>query len=541
MERSVFNRWLRVLFIGAFAVQAASAGLRPAHGYTPQSPEVTKAVARGIKFLESDAAKDRRLGARALIGLALLKHGASSGHPKVVEAVQEIRTALSNVDDPAKFNADIYSTGLSIIFLVTLDAGKYSPEIKALQQSLLARQKSHGGWGYPAKKTGDTSMTQYGVLSAWEAKQAGYPMPLESIEAVTIWLLKTQDPSGAYSYQGTVSDTFQPVAQIAKDIRHSMVAAGLGSLYICADMLGMVKPARKDDDLPSALKELKSKKETGPLTTRIDPRLVREAQARGNRWMAENYKINPGGWICYYLYALERYCSFREAAEGKSDKEPKWYNDGVRYLIDSQASDGHWHTQASPTADTAFAVLFLLRSTKKSIQHARGLGAGTLVGGRGLPRDTSRVELRQGKVVPRPLLGPAEALLAALNDSSGSKTAEAIEALAELPPKQSRVLVNKHKEKLRQLVAGRAPEARIAAVRALGRTGDLNHVPTLIYALTDPDPEVVRQARDALRRISRRFGGFGLPDEPSQAERTEVIEKWKAWYLAIRPDAVFED
>jgi hypothetical protein len=77
------------------------------------------------------------------------------------------------------------------------------------------------------------------------------------------------------------------------------------------------------------------------------------------------------------------------------------------------------------------------------------------------------------------------------------------------------------------------------AVRALGRQDKLENVPVLIHALTDPDPRVVKAARDALRLISRKVDGFGLPDGPSADERESVIKKWKTWYRSVRPDAVF--
>ena len=109
---------------------------------------------------------------------------------------------------------DIYSTGLSIIFLISYDPDQYRAEIDALLQALLYKQKTHGGWGYPDEPTGDTSMTQYGVLSVWEARQRGFQIPQQPIQAVTRWLLRTQDPSGAWGYQGIVSPTFQPVPPV---------------------------------------------------------------------------------------------------------------------------------------------------------------------------------------------------------------------------------------------------------------------------------------------------------------------------------------
>jgi len=516
------------------------------NAYTPESPEVKQIVDRGILFLESNAADDSRMGAMALVGMVMLKHGKKPDHPRVAEAVKEIQKRLRDYD-PAKLNSDIYSTGLAAIFLITLDPSQYSSEIECLIQSLQIRQKDHGGWGYPERHTGDTSMTQYGVLSAWEAKQAGFNVPVESIERVATWLLRTQDPSGAFGYQGRISSSFAPVAQ--DGVRHSMAAAGLGSVYICADMLGfVVRQEEVDDGLPPALKEIKQKEpadDVKKLETRIDARLFRETQARGNRWFAEKYKIDPDQWTYYYMYALERYMAFRDLAEGKvgkrAEKEPAWYNDGVRFLTKTQQEDGSWVGKAKPTPDTSFALLFLLRSSKKSIDKARNFGDGTMVGGRGLPKETTRVEVRMGSVVAKPLLGPAEQLLAVLESRENPDYHKAVDLLAELPTQEAAKIVGKHKEKLRRLAADRDPEARMAAVRALGRTRDFDNAPTLIYALTDPDRTVVIEARDALRRLARKPVGFGLPQKWNESDRRTAIRAWKQWYLAVRPDTEFEN
>jgi hypothetical protein len=535
----------------------AAAGLAA----TPESPEVQEAVAKAVKFLESDRANDGRLGAKALVGMVLFKNGANPNHPRIVAAVQAIKQAVGALKPVEKNDAgqvirpaapgeavsqpiDIYSAGLSVIFLCTVDPSQYGPEIQALLDYLQTVQKDQGAWGYPSganAATCDTSMTQYGALSAWEATQVGFRVPTESIERVMIWLLKTQDPSGQYGYQGHVSDSFKPVAQ--KDMRPSMTAAGMGSLYICADLLGLLERVeRRNDGLPPALTEVKPEEQKGQKAkTRIDPALVQAAMSRGDHWLGAHPTVNPPQWTFYYLYALERYQSFHEETEGKIQKEPKWYNDGVRYLIKSQNENGSWKSNSGEVPSTCFGALFLLRSMKKSIERARNYGAGTLVGGRGLPKETSRVEVRNGKVVPKLLLGSAEKLLAALDDPDDPQYAKAVNALSALAPKQAETLAAKHRQKLQELAGNRSPEARIAAVRALAASGDLDNVPTLIYALGDPEPAVMLQARDGLRRISRKFDGFGLPDHPSQIRRNEVIEKWKAWYRSIRPDAELED
>ena len=82
-------------------------------------------------------------------------------------------------------------------------------------------------------------MTQYAVLSSWTAKHAGFNVPMESVEAVAEWLLKTQDPSGGCGYQGKPGGIRALVPQ--DEVRPSMTAAGSGSLYICASFLGMTQ------------------------------------------------------------------------------------------------------------------------------------------------------------------------------------------------------------------------------------------------------------------------------------------------------------
>jgi hypothetical protein len=162
-----------------------------------------------------------------------------------------------------------------------------------------------------------------------------------------------------------------------------------------------------------------------------------------------------------------------------------------------------------------------------------------MIGGRGLPKETGRAEVRQGKVVAKPLLGPAEEMFTALESTDSPEFREAVQLLAELPSQQAAMIVGKHADTLRRLAGDRSPEVRLAAVRSLAKTRDLDNVPTLIYALTDPDPVVMRAARDTLRRLARRPAGFGLSDRPTEADRRTAIKAWKQWYLAIRPNAEF--
>ncbi|MFH1267142.1 MAG: HEAT repeat domain-containing protein [Planctomycetota bacterium] len=527
------------------ALLAVAFSARLANAYTPESPEVEQLLNGAIQFLVKKGGSDTRLGAQALVGMALLKHGESAGHPGIVQAVATIQNVVNRAADPASMQIDneIYSGALSVIFLSMLDPNRYRSEIESLLRFLETKQKPQGPWGYPSPHNfaalGDTSMTQNVVLCYWEATQAGFQIPVAMLDSVTTWFVRVQDPSGGFGYQGRVPDAAGLAPQ--SEIRPSMTTAGLGSLYILSDLLHLDKPAPEEDDgLPPALTEVKKEKPRS--RSRVDARLVQQALGRGIRWMEANYTINQGQSNFYYLYALERYHSFRDAAEGRTVAEPQWYNDGVRLLKESQDRDGSWTgSRSGAVPDTAFAALFLMRSTKKSIEHKRSLGDGTLIVGKGLPRHLAGLTVLRGNVVAKPQLASLDKVLASLDDATSPQYAEALEVLAELPSEEAGDLVAKHLKMLQELAGDASAEARLAAVRALGKQRNLDHVPTLIYALTDPDPVVVREARNGLRRISRKFRGFGLPDEPTELERHAAKRNWQAWYRAIRPDAELED
>ncbi len=543
------RRWRPVGSLGPASTlgprSALGVWLSPALAVTPDSPEVKAVIKKAIKYLET-APPHGELGGKCLVGLVFVKAGEGEDHPQVKLAIDACKQVTAG--DAKAIRDSIYSTGIAIIFLCNLNPSKYQGEIRKLMDSLDVRQKPVGGWGYPTDnkdfgKTGDTSMTQYGVLSNWEVSKLGLRMSLDSVEQVTNWLLRTQDPDGNFGYQGREGENGKLVKQ--DSARNGLSAAGMGSLYLCADMLHLIEAGPElDPNLPAALKPVRKAGKVKPLTNKVDPKAMRRALERGNSWMRKNYKIDPDGFTHYYLYALERYESILESVEGKVVKEPKWYNDGFAYLRKTQAKDGSWKSGAGEVPDTAFGILFLLRSMKKSIERAKTYGEGTLAVGRGLPSNVQEVELRGAQIVGK--LGglTAEQMLRVLEQPDEPGHA----ALAANPDELVRVLKSADTgeraepiARLRALAGAGGPEARAAAVHVLGRLRDLDSVPTLIYALDDPDPRVVREADGALVLASRRLAGERLPDVPSRAARQAAVERWKRWYLAVRPDAQFKN
>jgi len=538
-----------VLAVGALLACVWPFYLAPAatyaQGLSPQSPEVKAAVAKAVKFLATQQAESESLGGRCLKALALIKADQPASHPDIESAVKLAQKAASEKD--RNVQVDNYQASLPIILLASIDAEKYSGDIAKLLEMLLAQQKPNGSWGYSDRPSGDIPRTQYAVLALWEASHAKVEAPLAAWEGVTNFLLRCQDPRGGYGYQARDpgKDTLIPQT----DITPTRTAAGVGSLYICQDYLRLGAAGASSSDKSAALRRVEDpnkKEKPGPRTQNISTARLDDTQKRADSWFESNYNPKPDsephGYTCYYLYALERYESFREIIRGGSGSQSAdWYEDGARYLLSSQGEDGSWKgesTHLKPMHDTALATLFLVRSTQQALNRA---GSGTLVGGRGLPQSTSDVRLEGGRVAARPLTGPAEQLLTLMGDPSSPDQLAAIEGFRDLLREGDEEVVNKHAERLKEMAGGADPEARIAAVEALARISNLDNVPTLIYALTDPDGRVVVKAVDGLRRISRKFSGFGVDEGLSEAARGALVERWKEWYLSIRPDANFEE
>src|SRR5204863_5072818 len=88
------------------------------------------------------------------------------------------------------------------------------------------------------------------------------------------------------------------------------------------------------------------------------------------------------------------------------------------------------------------------------------------------------------------------------------------------------------------LIDGNFSERR-SAIKVLATDDNLDNAPLLIFALSDPDMEVVRGAEAGLRRISRRLASAEIPENSSKEDRDKRIETWKTWYRNLRPDAIF--
>jgi hypothetical protein len=534
---------LALALLASLAI-VAGLGDSVAWGVTPESPEVKAVVEKALKYLATGS--DDRLGAQCLLAMAFTKNGRPKDDPLVKRAVDLCEDRAKEMK-----NEDNYSLGCAVIFLCELDPEHYKGLIEKYLREILGRQMKNGPWSYPDYQTGDTSQTQYAVLGMWMAQRHGIAVPQRAVEGVAGWLLRTQDVGGGgWAYQGTDPGNKQRIAQ--EGTTHSLTAAGLGSLYICADLLEITEVPvvdKTESNVPSVLREVgepKKPKKTGRgISQVIDAGSVREAMGFGNQWFQKNGKRVPSDWEHYFMYAYERMRSYQELANGKAEKEPAWYNDGFARLKKTQQSDGSWNGQDNPTVATCFAVLFLSRSSRKSIAKVvTDWGEGILIGGMGLPPSTADIQERDGKVVEVKLTGSIDELLRIVEDKDNpnlSRIAESSDGFtldSDVAKRAGQI------DRLRALVSGGTYQSRLVAVRTLGKIREFDNVPLLIYALTDPDLNIVREADRGLRFISRKLHGVGLPDAPTlptQQQLRDVQASWKAWYKSIRPEAEFLD
>ncbi|HEX5102293.1 MAG TPA: prenyltransferase/squalene oxidase repeat-containing protein [Pirellulaceae bacterium] len=525
--------------------------IEASHAYTPDSPEIKHIIERGMEYLQGSFASEYRLGGKCLIGLCFWKTGRPIDHPAIQAAIKKCR------DDEGRKHDQMYDPSIAAIFLCEMEAAQ--PELHDLAEvylkKVLSKQKQHGGFGYDGMQTGDTSQTQYASLALWMAAHHGHQVPNEAVERLAGWLVRTQDPTGTWSYQGNDPGVFQRVQQNPSDRRLSLHVGGAGAMYIVADLLGLTSAAQPEAErkLPPALRAV-GKEDDDKRAPRkhlvlklFDAQLVRRALADGDQFFAKNYAINPAHQLHYYLYGLERYQSFRELAAGREEAEPKWYNEGCEMLMSTQQSTGAWPASGDNTViSSTFALLFLARSSKKSFAGIPSLSDGVLLGGMGLPKNTADIVERDGKLVETPLAGSIDELLALIEKPNAP-----LDQL--IDPTQPLALdgdVTKRAgqiTKLRALVSAGDFNTRLLAVKTLGRARQLDSAPILIYALTDPisqtnpDLRIILEADRGLRFLSRKFGGVGLPSDPKPQDIQTAIKAWKDWYKSIRPDAEFLD
>lgn len=515
----------------------------PAGALLPTSPRVKSLLNAGLDTLEKVpfiGTNGSQLGSKCLVGLALHKAGRTDS-PRIQEAID---ACVRQAGEAASYDTT-YNQGLAAVFLSEVSPRKNRATLQQYLNLLMSRQMPHGGWGYSNELSGDTSQTQYVALALWHAHQVGLDVPGPKAKKLIDWLNRTQSQEGGWGYKGIVAKGSELSPQ--NGVTSTLTAAALASLMIGADLHGLLNTGSlavagdmhaEGGELPPSVRRVRDRVAVGSKLSPdgVDWGRVVAALKQGEGWIDSMYLGKPSGAYPFYeLYAIERFQSFREARQGSFDPEPPWYESGIDYLEGAQSQPGTWNSGCGVPADTAFAVLFMLRATQKSL--SRGIGEGAMVSGRGLPQNLASATLKNGQViVEMDAVGVGEFLAMMERGESDRLDALAADPAALVVGDVSRA----DAERLAQALKDDDPELRLLAARALGRSGSLDSVPALLYGMTDPDRRVALAARDGLRFLARRPKGYGMPDQFTDDQRYLSIEEWKRWYQRIRPEAIIE-
>lgn len=555
LERKRPKRLWHLVFGVIAGLWIAPLGL--AADYHPEHPVVVEMVNRAVDYLTSNIGNTGVFYPRAgggefiLAGYAVAKTGHDASHPVVARGLQaglELAAQLPGMQQK-QFNERItYEASVTVLLLAAVDPDRYRQQLVVIRDWLLQHQRPYGGFGYLADfraATGDTSQTQYCMLALWTLERAGIEVPNDRILRLLQWMALIQQPSGGWAYQ---SGPTGPGDQTG--MGHSMTAAGMGATLLAADALGAFgrRGAESDggsDGLPRAFRRVLAKTAPGAAASLggEDKRRMDASLDAAIRWYQTNNYRRPSGadWFYYLRYSEERMHALLEIRRGQPERSPAWYNAGVEELRGFQASNGGFgvndRDHTSPGVCTAFAILYLIRSTQQSIGQ---MSEGLLFGGYSLPKDVSQVRQVGEGLVDANALSSIEDALELLEGRQVHEVQAAMrQASLRLPtePQQR----NLQLDRMARLLASPDPEVRRLAALWLGRGDRLQDAPVLIQALLDRDAEVARQADAALCSLSRRIGGRQLRgDEPLDDERRQAAwDEWQQWYQRIDPEHRF--
>jgi len=514
--------------------------------HEPGDAVVQPMVDAAVGYLKGTA--DGTWEQETLIGYALLKAGMPKDDPRVVRSVNKVVKRINEGlagNDPSS----TYAPALAVMLLCEVDDKAFRPQIQACLDLLASRQIENGGFAYYQQTIADVSQTQYACLAFWTADRHDFQVNPNIGKRALEYLVRSQSPDGGYSYQGMIINDNR--------VTPSMSAGGGGTLYIIAAWLGYgedeaaVRRRPEEEGLPRSVRLVvvdesgQPQGRAGGKKIEINEGALRSAQGRSNGWFNNNFSVRIAGeWQYYYLYGYERFASFVEASSGKVDASPQWYDDGVEFMRGQQAANGSFDSQADQgqgepaSIHTAFAILFLVRSTKKSLD-AGAWSDGRLLGGQGLS-DDAKLAMRGGRLVTLEAERSVADLQGLLDADTGDtnfgdlQSIDAITFTTDDPQALGEQL-----SLVRSWVAHRNFDVRWLAAKALGKVQDLDNVPSLLFLMTDPAEDVVRMANESLRRISRKFDDpkFDLGTEFQRAKADEVRNRWIEWYLSVRPGA----
>lgn len=552
--------------------------------YTPEHPEVRAMCDKAMRLLtQSTLVGGPRLsGITALRGLAVLQYHkrynqrVPKDDPFLKLAVDHIVSQFPNAGGDILNEQEMYYPCLAMILLAEYDSQKYKSEINAILNMIKDRQTGFGAHSYKRERdSGDTSQTQFVALALVVAKAHGFEIDVEVARRSLDWFVRSQKQDGTWVYKPRFNAP-NPNGLGGGSPSLSMQAAGLGSVYLLADVLQLFRrtktinaSAAGSEGLPGTVRvyvkpaEGETRKfKTGPLVAFDRSRLTRSTR-NGNNLLTQMFSTEARQWQYYYLYALERYAFFREQAEGNVAGLDDWYDQTIVFLKKNQSANGGFNSSrtSAETAQvgTAFAVLFMVRSSEViNLPIAEAELNGDIGFQTGALRQDSSGKISGGDAEKN--LADTLALMkeGATDEQLREVTQTLKKQIGEFRQRDDKSR-GEIKSFLRSMIGASNYYRRLIAVRFLAGEQDMDNVPALIYGLGDPDFRIAIEAHNGLRLISRKIDSLSVSrstrtnatsppgvlteDEKNlmQAEFGSAKKKWTDWFLKIRPGAELLD
>lgn len=546
-----------------FAVLVGTAWWCLVGGQVASTAEKAK-IQAAISKAQASLLKQKLTGAHgAMASFAYIKSGGDKNQPPIQAVIAEVLQKFAGGYQPSK-EFHIYEAAADIMLLEAIDEKLYRPQIETAANYIKDMQLENGAWYYPDRMEPgccDTSITQYAILGLWAAVRVGIEVPTDTLEKAALWHIAKQRDDGGFAYHPFPKR--EDGGREEKSGLSTMTAAGSSSLLIIRRILFgdvavdlEVRPegSKKRFGVLERFTEerVMPKREAGIRVTAIDDSLKKSL-----RWMTAHLGQKSARhemFFTYDFYCIERVAALLDVEDlGGHD----WYDEGSDELVLRQLSDGTWHDDCRNPGSTALALMFLSKATQTIIRpkpKVNLVGGGVQIGGRGLPDNLDAVQMKNGDISARKLVGPVDSLLIELERSSEAKV-EDIQAkvVDSIQLDKANELIGQV-ERLRKLASDSRPEVRRTAIWALGRSGKISAAPSLIRGLEEQDISIAREANLALCILSRRPEGIGKAIDPTddsqlglnpdatdearntaiEAWRTESIKRWTDWYQKHR-------
>lgn len=237
-----------------------------------------------------------------------------------------------------------YAIGLRAHVFALVPGTKYRERLKKDLAWLVAAQRprgdpDEGAFGYQTVDVGgyDNSNSQFGVLGAWMASEAGLAPPDHFWQLTEEHWLRDQSREGGWGY-------------LRDGPTNSMTAAGLATMFVVLD---------RSYGRDSGVFDGKATPRCGSYknSSRVIASINRALSYLSDVFSLEN-RNGDNAWQFYYLYGVER---VGRASGRKYFGDKDWFNLGARFLLEKQQANGSWEGTGTigDMHQTCFAVMFL--------------------------------------------------------------------------------------------------------------------------------------------------------------------------------------